>query len=117
MKQVLLDTSFILACVKQKIDFIQQLEEEGIKIIISEQVFVEIEGLTNSKPEAKTALQILQKSHVESIHLKSKTTDKGIINFAKQNPKIIVATLDREIKKSVQNPKLIIRGKKKLEVV
>ena len=42
--------------------------------------------------------------------------DKGIINYVKENPKVIVATFDRELKKRVNN-KLVIREKKKLEIV
>ena len=111
MKQILLDTSFILTAVKNKIDFFAYLEEQGFQIIIPEEVIKELQGL-----KSQLALKILEKNKFKKTSLKSKTTDKGIINFAKQNPQIIVATLDREIKKSVQNPKLIIRGKKKLEV-
>ncbi len=35
----------------------------------------------------------------------------------RSSPKVIVATLDREIKKKTENQKLIIRGKKKLEIL
>ena len=49
MRIALLDTSFILTCVRNKIDFFEQLELNGFKIIIPEQVIKEIEAIKNSK--------------------------------------------------------------------
>lgn len=117
MKQVILDTSFILTCVKQKIDFSEQLKEENFQIIVPDQVFEELEGLTKSKIEAETAMKILQKIENESLDLESKNTDEAIIKFANENPKIIVATLDRKIRRKTKNKKMIIRGKKYLEII
>jgi len=114
MKPVLLDTSFIISAIRNKIDFFTELEEQGFQILIPEQVVKELRGLKN-----ETALKLLEnsKTKFKKIPLKGATTDKAIINYAKQNPKTIIATLDREIKKSILNRKLVIRGKKKLEVV
>ena len=36
--------------------------------------------------------------------------DKKIIQYIKDKPNIIVATLDREMKSKIQNPKMIIRA-------
>lgn len=114
MKKILLDSSFILTCVKQKLDFFEELV--GEQIIIPEQVLKEIARLKTLNSEL--ALKILAKHKFKKINLeKGKTTDNKIINFAKENPKIIIATLDREIKNKTQNKKLIIRGKKKLEII
>ena len=49
--------------------------------------------------------------------LKTKDVDLGIIKFAKKNKNTIVATLDREIKSKTQNQKIVIRGKKRLEII
>ena len=123
MKQAILDTNFILTCIRQKIDFFEQLESEGLKIIIPKQIIREIEKITSSKQKlhfrenAKSALKLLKKSNFKKIDLKTKPVDAGLIKFAKENPKIIIATLDREVKKKIQNPNLIIRGKKKLEII
>ena len=43
--------------------------------------------------------------------------DNGIIKYAENHKEAIVATLDAEIKNSVKNHKLVIRGKKNLEVI
>jgi len=115
MKETILDSSFILTCVKQKIDFFREIPLMGIKIIIPEQVIGEIKRLKNPNPEL--ALKLLGKNSFKKISLGKAHVDKLIIKFAKENPKVIVATLDREIKKKTKNQKLVIRGRKKLEII
>lgn len=125
MKQVILDTNFILTCISQKIDFFGELFLQGFEILIPKQVITEIEKIANSKQKlhsrenAKLALKILErnKAKFKKIDLKTKKVDLGFINFAKENKDAIIATLDRELKRKIKTPKLVIRGKKKLEVV
>ena len=114
MKKVILDSSFIITCVRQKIDFFEQINLMGMQILIPKQVIREIKNLKNSA--AKTSLKVLKKGKFKKIDLGKGKVDNLIINFAKKND-VVVATLDREIKKKTQNNKLIIRGKKKLEVL
>jgi len=123
MKKVLLDTNFILTCIKQKIDFFEELELKGFQILIPKQVIGEIKKITNSKKklhfreDANLALKFLEKNSFKEIDIKNRNVDKGLINFAKENMDIIIASLDREIKNKIQNPKLVIRGKKRLEIL
>jgi rRNA-processing protein FCF1 len=112
MKSVVLDTNFILSCMKQKIDFFEELYLMGIQIIIPEQVINELEKL---KQEA--ALRLLEKNKFKKIALEGKIVDNSIINYAKENPSIIIATLDKEMQKKIKNRKMIIRNKKKLEII
>jgi rRNA-processing protein FCF1 len=114
MKQVLLDTNFILSCIKQKIDFFEYLELEGYEILIPEKVSAELKKL-----KKEFALNLLEKEskNFKKIFLTGKTVDKSIVRYAKENPKLIIATLDREIQKKIRNKKMIIRNKKKLEIV
>lgn len=123
MKLVLLDTNFILTCVKQKIDFFKEIPERGWEILIPLQVIEEIKRVANStkklkfRDSAKLAQVILEKNTFKQIDIRGKYADKGIIKYAEQHPQLIVATLDKEIKKKTRNSKLIIRGKRKLEIV
>ncbi|MCK5043924.1 hypothetical protein KAR52_02910 [Candidatus Pacearchaeota archaeon] len=123
MNQILLDTNFITTCVKQKIDFFENLQLMGAQILIPKQVITEIEMIANSKKklhfreDARLSLALLKQNSFKKIDLGLQDVDKGIKRFAKKNPKVIVATLDKELKDSIQNSKLVIRQKKKLEIV
>lgn len=115
MKQVILDTSFILTCAKQKIDFFDKLELSGFQIIIPKQVIAELTGLAKSNLFAKLSLKILEKNSFKEKDLETKNTDEGIIKFAKKDITIYVATLDEGILKKTRNRKILIRGKRSLE--
>ena len=128
MKKAVLDTSFILTCIKNKIDFFEELEFMGCKILIPKQVISELNKIANpvmikkklsERELASLSLKILEheKNRFEVIELGSKYVDKGIIKLARENRDLLIATLDREIKTSVKNPKILIRGKKKLEII
>ena len=112
MRQVILDTSFILTCVRQKIDFFYWLRTEDIKPIIPEQVLSELAGLG-----VELALKIINMNNFELAKIPGKDADAAIINFTKENPEVIVATLDKGLKKKIKNRKLVIRQKKKLEII
>lgn len=112
MKQVLIDTNFIMTCIKQKIDFFEELYLMGIQVIVPEPVIDELEKLKQTQ-----AIRLLERSKFKEISLKGKIVDNSIINFAKENPEIIIATLDRGIQKKIKNKKMVIRGKKKLEII
>ena len=123
MKKVILDTSFILSCIRNKIDFFEEIELRGIQILIPKEVIAEIEGIYKSKKklqfkeEAKLALKLLENSRFKKIILKDDNVDEGLIKAAEEDKEVIIATLDREIKEKIKNNKLVIRGKKKLEIV
>ena len=51
------------------------------------------------------------------INIGQGTINNGIINYSKKHKEIVIATLDREVKNKSQGQKLIIRGKKRLEVI
>ncbi len=122
MKETLIDTSFILTCIRNKIDFFEEIKFMGIQILIPKQVIKEIKGIMNSrknlqsKENAKLALKLLEKNSFKEVDLEEKNVDKGIIKYSNKHD-TIVATLDREIKNKVKNSKLVIRGKKKLEIM
>ena len=117
MKQALLDTNFILICIKQKIDFFEELKFIGLKILIPTQVIKELKGLKIQ--EARLALRLLEKSknEFEEIDIGKGDVDKRIKFFAEKNPEVLVATLDKDIKKKFKNRTIVIRGKKKLEII
>jgi len=123
MKKVILDSSFIISCVKQKIDFFEEIKFMGLQILIPTQVINEIEKVANSKKKfhikknANLALEILKINSFKKVEFEEKYVDTALAKFAKKNKNVVVATLDRELKNKLKNSKLIIRGKNKLEIV
>ena len=123
MKQAILDTNFILSCVKQKINFLDEIKFMGMDVLIPEEVLDEVKNIMNSKKklhfreDAKLALKILGKNKFKKIKLGTSHVDKGLVNFSKKNKDVVVATLDKELKRKIKKPKLVIRGKNKLEVI
>ena len=117
MKEALLDTNFILTCVRQKIDFFEELFLKGIKIIIPEQVIMEIKKFEKKKSEAKISLVLIKDNEIEYVNLGKGKVDDLIVDYAKKNPETIIATLDRGIHKKIKNKKMIIRNRNKLEVI
>ena len=114
MRQIILDTNFILTCLNQKIDFFEEIPLMGISILVPEKVITELERLKKG-----LALRLLEKekNKFKRIFIAGKNTDNAIIKYARENPKLIVATLDRGIQRKVKNQKMIIRNKKKLEIM
>lgn len=86
----------------------------GIQIIIPEQVIKELEKLKRN-----SALSLLEnvKEKFKTISLKGKIVDNAIINYAKENPSIIIATLDEDIQHKTRNKKMIIVDRRKLEII
>ena len=127
MKYAILDTNFILTCVKQKIDFFEDIKLMGFQIVIPKQVINEIEKVSRSKKklhvrdDALLSLKLLEKNRESykniDISKYGKNTDKRIKGFSNKYPEAVVATLDRELKKKTKNRKIIIRNKKKLEII
>ena len=124
MKYAVLDTNFILSCIRKKIDFFDLIPQMGISVIIPTPVLKEIERITNHpknnfffKEEAGLALKLFERKKFQKIGLDGKNVDFGIIKIGRDNPDYIIATLDKEIKNKVKNQKLVIRGEKRLEIV
>jgi len=112
--EVVLDTNFIITCIKQKIDFFEDLEYMGFRIIIPRQVIDELDKLNRA-----LELKILEKyrEHYKVVRFKKGYVDKGMIEYSKKNPKAVIATLDRDLKDKIINRKMVIREKKKLEII
>ena len=125
MKKIVLDTNFIITCIKEKIDFFDKIENLGAKIIIPDKVTEEIKKIKKSKQKLKSrqraelALKIIEKEkgNYEIAELKTRNVDNGLKKLADTDKNIIVATLDAELKRKLKCPKLVIRAGKKLEIV
>jgi len=126
--KILLDTNFIMTCIKQKLDFVSLAEEifnESIEWIIPQDVLDELGNLKDKKGmkvadknAAKLSFEILQTIRPKIVELpgKNPNVDIKIVNYI-MDKKIILATLDKNLKNRVKNKILTIRGKKSLEIV
>ncbi len=126
--EILLDTNFILTCVKSKIDFAQIAEkiiDEKITWLIPQQVLNEIGNIKDrkstkkvDKESAELSFQILQVINHKIIELnKDRNVDIAIVNYILNKP-IVLATLDKRLKQRVPNNKILtIRGKSYLELI
>ena len=124
--KILLDTNFILTCIKQKVDFISladKLFDEDVEWLIPIEVLKELKELSKrkgmkirDKEAAKLSLKIVKKIKSKKIKLGSKNVDQGIVNYTKSH-NVVLATLDRELKKHTNAKVLTIRRKKSLELI
>lgn len=118
--KVLLDTNFILTCVKQKIDFEElanKIIDGQIEWIIPNDVLKELDKFSD-KNLSKLSLELLDNLKPKIIDLEGKNPniDEKIARYI-QGEKIVLATLDRGLKSKVNNQILTIRGKKMLELI
>ena len=124
--EILLDTSFIITCARQKIDFSSLADEattDKVNFILPQEVLNELNKISERKGEkigdkqaAKLSISLLKELNPKIIKLGSKITDNGISDYLKQHNKTVLATLDKNLKKKSGSTILTIAGKKKLEL-
>jgi len=130
MPEVLIDTNFILNCIENKVDFLERLRGMGFNILVPVEIISELEKISMSqkklhfREDAKLAIKILNKAiddnFVKKIELgigENEYADNGIVRFLKKNSLIYIATMDKELKKRLNNSRIVLRAKKKIEIV
>ena len=117
--KILLDTNFLVYCAKQKIDYVNEIQDlikSKYSLVAIVQVVQELESLKDNakkfsdKQAAVLALKMLDSNKVKIIKAQGRTADSALINLNKGN---IIATIDKNLQKKL-NKIIIIRGKKKL---
>lgn len=123
---VLIDTNFIIVCIKKRVDFFEAFQNKGCCIIIPQQVLNELEKIHVSNQSitqrnyTHLALEILKNRSQEfqAINLKTKNVDTGILKYAKENPEIRIATLDRALREKLKkqgNSLITLRSNGRIE--
>lgn len=120
--EVLLDSSFILACLEKRIDFLEQLKLLGFKIVVPKEVFEELKDLKEKgrvsrekKSLVSIALDMLEDNKsVKKKKLGEKTVDLGLIKQGREG--IFIASLDSSVKKEARNRVVIADSKKSVLV-
>jgi len=124
--EIIIDTNFLLTCMKQKIDLFLELDRLfGVyEAVVPKQVIRELEILESrqelnikEREAASLGLQILRKKNVKILELEGKA-DKAIVNYALENKDVVMASLDGGMRKHVKNKAkmLTIRNKKRIVV-
>jgi hypothetical protein len=118
IQQVILDTNFLIYCVKQKIDYVEgisSLMSSGYELVVPNLVILELQELTrrlkklSDRTAASLALQLLKHNKVREIQAIGENADDSIVRIQAGN---IVATLDYNLKKKVEKSIVLnYRGK------
>ena len=119
--EALLDSSFIISCIRNRIDFLSQLEEQGFKVKVPKEVLEELKELRKSSKISHedriaidVALEMFEHRKVKRITLGYKNVDEGLIVRGKEG--YYIATLDGEIKNKVPKKIVIFRSKESIGV-
>ncbi len=120
MKNIILDTSFILTALRFKV----QIKEELTRIINEKFSLYYIDKTINelkNKPLEKLAISLLKSLNAKPIKTtEPKNVDSLILSHVKQHPKALVATQDKALKEKLKkaNTALItIRQKNHLKLI
>ncbi|MEK6915276.1 MAG: hypothetical protein AABW89_01900 [Nanoarchaeota archaeon] len=119
--QVLLDSSFIISCVRDRIDFLAQLQEQGFTPVVPREVLQEMKDLRISNRSSRedrlaidVAFDILEKSKVKKTTLGEGKIDDFLIRKGQEG--IFVATLDNGIKKRIPKKVIIFKAQNRVGV-
>jgi rRNA-processing protein FCF1 len=115
----ILDTNFMIYCLKNKIDFFDQLEERGFKIIIPKEVLEEMKDLKKDASRVdRTAVEVLEdlfsKRKFKKISLGGRSVDAGLIEMGKRGN--YIASMDAAVRRSVPNRIIINTNSKSVEI-
>ncbi|MEK6889791.1 MAG: hypothetical protein AABX35_01250 [Nanoarchaeota archaeon] len=108
--EAILDTNFIVSCMKNGIDFFAHLEEAGFKVAIPKEVVEELKDLRHKVKHddgvaVDLALALLEKRDYKRINLGKGKVDDRLVKLGKEGA--YIATLDSYIKRSVPNTVII----------
>ncbi len=117
--EAILDSSFIVSCMKKKIDFLSELEEQGFRVLLPREVFQELKDLRlkvkhDERAAIDAAFDLFNLRKVKKMTLGHEVVDRGLI--AKGRKGAYIATLDKVIKREVPNRVVILEAKNALGV-
>jgi len=130
MEKVLLDTNFCMIPAQFGVDIYAEIKRllPLAKIYTLDMNIKELEDLMENgsfkeRRAARIALQLIRQKDVEIIKTKSflntaknpKDADEALAEFAKEG--YIIATQDRELKRRINGPLIVMRKKKFLMIV
>ena len=119
--QVILDSSFIISCVRDRIDFLTQLAEQGFTHVVPTEILQEMKDLRISNRSSRedrlaiaVALEMIEKSKVKKTTLGTGRVDDFLIKRGQEG--IFIATLDNGIKKRIPKKIVIFKAQNRVGV-
>lgn len=117
--EAILDTNFILACVKRKINFLDDLEAQGFTPILAHEVYEELKDIRQTatlsdRVALDLAFALFEKRKVRKMTLGHHKVDEGLI--AKGKKGAYIATLDGGIRRLVPNSIGVANAQNMLEI-
>ena len=117
--EVLLDSNFIISCVRKNIDFLVELENLGFKVAIPREVLQELKDLRlkwkhDDRLAIDIATQMLDDKKIKKLKIGGGKVDEKLIEIG--NKGAYIATLDAYIKRSVPNKVVISTAGNKLVI-
>jgi len=124
MKQIILDTNFLMIPANFKVDIFEEIRricDFGYKLFILDKTLDELNNIiekqsTKHKAAAQLALEMIKINAIDIIKTEQGHTDNIILNIAEKG-NTIVATQDSELKKSLEQkniPLIVLRQKSHL---
>jgi rRNA-processing protein FCF1 len=119
--QVLLDSSFIISCIRERIDFLSQLHEQGFVPVVPREILQEMKDLRTSDKLSREdrlsidlAFEMLEKNKVKKTTLGNGKMDELLIRKGQEG--IFIATLDNGIKKKIPKKIVIFKAQNRVGV-
>ena len=103
--KILLDTSFLISAMKNKIDIVSELRRFGepklhvINLVLDELLGFSA-GASIKARNARLSLQFIEREGVRIINASGKNTDRNIVRYA-GNRRMAVCTIDSDLKKTL----------------
>lgn len=117
--EAILDTNFILACLRRNISFLDELEAQGFKPMLAHEVFEELKDLRQTatlsdRVALDLAFALFEKRKVHKMTLGHHKVDEGLIIKGKKGA--YIATLDAGIRRVVPNSIGISNAQNTIEI-
>lgn len=124
--QLVVDASFLLECIRRKIDIIEELEEKlnsRVRIVVLKPVYDEMlrlsTGSNRKSRYARLSIQLLNRIGIELVDVDGKGPVDALIEQYAYKLKTPVATNDLNLKKRLVRlkiPVLYVRGLSRIDV-
>ncbi len=119
--EVIVDTNFAISCVRKGIDFVDQLNNMGFKIVVPREVLQELKDLRignkikhDDRIAIDVAFEMLSHKRVKKTTIGQGKVDDLLIKKGKEG--VYIATLDNGIKRKIPNRIVILNAKKEIGV-